>query len=287
MKKIAVIGSVNMDLFLESSRIPEEGETLQGERFFTAFGGKGANQAIAASKLGGDVTFFGAVGNDPYGDALIDNFKIHGVSTERVQHSEKETGIAFVQLTEGANRITIVSGANRDVQAPSKEVLKAFDMIVLQLEIPLDVVTTMIHRAYELQKTIILDPAPAQALDRTLLEKVTYLLPNEVEYKELLQTEEAFDVAAGRYREKLIITRGSKGVSYTDRKGTFHTIPPHRVQVEDTTGAGDTFAGAFAVALAEEKPLEEALRFANRAASLATTKKGAQTGMPTREEMER
>ncbi len=287
MKKIAVIGSVNMDLFLESSRIPEEGETLQGERFFTACGGKGANQAIAASKLGGDVTFFGAVGQDEYGRSLIDNFTTYGVSVKHVETTMKETGIAFVQLTEGVNRITIVPGANEEVALPSKEVLNTFDLIVLQLEIPLAIVTAVIEQAYELKKTIILDPAPARPLERELLEKVTYLLPNEVEYKELLQTEEAFDVAAGRYREKLIITRGSKGVSYTDGKGVFHTIPPHRVQVEDTTGAGDTFAGAFAVALAEGNQLDEALQFANRAAALATTKKGAQTGMPTREEMER
>lgn len=285
--KIAVIGSVNIDFVVESSRIPQEGETLQGDRFFTTCGGKGANQAIAASKLGGDVTFFGAVGQDTYGEMLIENFQTYGVQLEQIQTVPYETGIAFVQLTGEHNRITVVRGANDALVVPTEEQLALFDIIVMQFEIPFSIIESVIKKASTLGKTIIVDPAPARRIDPTLLEKITYLLPNEVEYKELLQTSETIEEITNRYPEQLIVTRGNKGVSYTDRAGTFRTIRAEQVDVQDTTGAGDTFAGAFAVALAEGQSLDEALQFASGAAALATTKKGAQTGMPTRIELKR
>ena len=286
--KIAVIGSCNIDFVVESDRLPERGETLTASTFFTSPGGKGANQAVASAKLGGDVTFFGSVGNDPFGDDMLDAMNRVGIDTTYVQRVEEPTGIALIQLAEGDNRITVVPGANertdRAYLDAIRETLATYDMIVMQLEIPMQTVETVVERA-EAHQTILIDPAPAARLARHVLDRVDYLLPNETEYAIALQTNRLIEETLVRTRDGLLITRGGEGVSYNEAGGVHH-VAPEPVDVIDTTGAGDTFAGAFAVALSEQMTLHEAVRFANRAGAQATTKKGAQEGMPRREQID-
>lgn len=290
MKKIAVFGSINIDYFVESQQLPSFGETVYGEDFFLSFGGKGANQAVAAARLDGDVSLFGSIGNDEQKELLLSHFRKEKVNINHLNIVEGiSTGAAFIQLYEGDNRIIIVPGANQKTnQTYMKNSLAALlehDIFVFQLEVPLDTVAELIEILYQHKKTIILDPAPMQQLPLDLIEKVTYLTPNQHEVTTIIGDSVKLEDKMGEYANQMIVTFGAEGVKYHDGHEII-TVPSRKVKAIDTTGAGDTFTGAFAVALSEGKPLKECIEFGTIAGSLSVTKKGAQSGMPLRAEIQ-
>ena len=290
--KLAVVGSMNMDMTVTAERIPLKGETLLGDSIHYIPGGKGANQAVAMARLGAEVEMFGCVGDDNNGEKLLENLRKEGVGTRHIKVlKEVPTGIALITVGENDNTIIVVPGANGQVDqiyADSiKEELKAFDMVVLQQEIPLETVHDLICFCAENGIKVILNPAPAAKVPLDIIEKVTYLTPNEHEAVLIFGEEETTEELLKKYPEKLVITQGSRGVSVCGKNGEVLTVPARPAIVADTTGAGDTLNGAFSVQIAKGEPIAEALRYANTAASLSTEKFGAQGGMPTAEEVER
>lgn len=290
--KLAVVGSINMDMTVTAERIPLKGETLLGDSIHYIPGGKGANQAVAMARLGAEVEMFGCVGDDSNGEKLLENLRKEGVGTRHIKVlKEVPTGIALITVGENDNTIIVVPGANGQVDqiyADSiKEELKAFDMVVLQQEIPLETVHDLICFCAENGIKVILNPAPAAKVPLDIIEKVTYLTPNEHEAVLIFGEEETTEELLKKYPEKLVITQGSSGVSVCRKNGEVLTVPARPAIVADTTGAGDTLNGAFSVQIAKGEPIAEALRYANTAASLSTEKFGAQGGMPTAEEVER
>ncbi|WP_336781947.1 ribokinase [Paenibacillus illinoisensis] len=289
MAKICVIGSSSMDLVVTSSRRPGAGETVLGESFKTVPGGKGANQAVAAARLGGEVTMIGRVGDDAFGQDILNNFKANAVNTQNVKPvTHSESGTAHIILAEGDNSIVVVEAANREV-TPSyvdlaAEVLRDADIVLIQQEIPEETVVRVSSLCAEYGTPLLLNPAPARTVPQEVIDNAAYITPNEHEAEILFQGMSPAE-ALRKYPNKLFITEGSKGVRYFDGAEEI-LVPTYKVEAVDTTGAGDTFNAAFAVALAEGKPLQESIRFANRAASLSVTKFGAQGGMPTRDEVE-
>lgn len=284
-KKIVVIGSINMDLVTQTQVVPRLGETVLGTSFSTTPGGKGANQAVAAARLKADVTMIGAVGNDSFGKELLSHLENQGIFTENVEPvTHKETGIASITIANHDNSIIVVPGANacvtEELIEKYEDVIAKSDTMLLQLEIPLSAVIKAAELAKKHGIRVILNPAPYQDLPEELLKLVDYITPNEYEAEELLKASNLKNL-----QEKLIITRGAEGVSYFE-SGSEKYISSYKVEVVDTTGAGDSFNGAFAVALSEGKTLEEACSFAVAVGALAVTKLGAQSGMPTREQVE-
>ncbi|MGR3763071.1 ribokinase [Rossellomorea sp. NS-SX7] len=288
--KIAVIGSSSMDLVVTSKRRPQAGETVLGESFETVPGGKGANQAVAAARLGAEVHMIGCVGDDAYGKEILDNLDANGVHTGRVKPvTHQKSGTAHIILAEGDNSIVVVKGAN-DLVTPdyvkeSLSLLKECDLVMIQQEVPEETVIETARLCDEIGVPLLLNPAPAREIPHEVIEKAAYLTPNEHEAGLLFPGLE-LSKALAKYPNKLFITEGEAGVRYHDGSGE-HLVPSFPVKVVDTTGAGDTFNAAFGTAVAEGRDLKDSLRFANRAASLSVTGFGAQGGMPTREEVER
>lgn len=296
MKRCAVIGSINMDMVVYAPRFPVPGETLTGSRFQTVPGGKGANQAVALGKLGIPVTMFGRVGADAFGKQYLDHFQAVGVDISGVSvDPDAPTGVASITVNEaGENTIVIVAGANGTCdEAWLESVLPeiaAYDIILLQLEIPVSTVEKAVKCLHEMGKTIILDPAPAIPLPDALLAKVDYLTPNETE---LTIVTSDMDPAAGmeeRIRHLIagsdrtvIHKRGGEG-AYICKSDSILSVPGYQVEVVDTTAAGDTFNAGFAAGLCMDLPLEDAVKLGNAAGALAVTKAGAQAGMPTMEQ---
>ncbi len=278
-----------MDLVVTSSRRPGAGETVLGESFKTVPGGKGANQAVAAARLGAEVAMIGRVGDDAFGKDILENFRANAVNTQNVKPvTHLESGTAHIILAEGDNSIVVVEAANREVTPAyvdeAAEVIRNADIVLIQQEIPEETVVHVSTMCAEFGTPLLLNPAPARALPQEVINNAAYITPNEHEAEILFQGMSPAE-ALRQYPNKLFITEGSKGVRYFD--GTEEIlVPTYKVEAVDTTGAGDTFNAAFAVALAEGKPLQESVRFANRAASLSVTKFGAQGGMPTRDEVE-
>lgn len=290
--KLAVVGSINMDMTVTAERIPLKGETLMGDSIRYIPGGKGANQAVAMAKLGAWVEMFGCVGDDGNGEKMLKNFQELGVKTDHIQVlKDVPTGIAMITVGEKDNTIVVVPGANGKVDRAYidsvKTELEGFDMVVLQHEIPLDTVHYVIEFCHEKGIKVVLNPAPAAEVPMNIIDKVTYVTPNEHEAVLIFGDELETDDLLKKYPEKLVITQGSKGVSTCLANGEVLTVPARKAEVVDTTGAGDTLNGAFSVKIAEGENMETALRFANTAASLSTEKFGAQTGMPTAQEVEK
>jgi ribokinase len=297
--RIAVIGSANTDLITFADTFPRPGETVFGRRFELGFGGKGANQAIAARQLGAQVLMLAKVGNDLFGEATLKNFASYGVDTRRVQLVEGcSTGVApiFVEPN-GQNRIIVVKGANdlvspADVDAAASE-LRQVDTMILQFEIPLETVYHAVRFARAHGIRCIVNPAPALPADLSELAQADYLIPNETEAEILAEhpvhTLEAAQACASalcaRGFRKVLITLGSRGSLLGDSSGCVH-VPPFSVTAVDTTGAGDAFIGSLAVFLAEGVPEQEAIARANLYAALSTTRVGAQKSFPTRMEFE-
>lgn len=277
-----------MDLVSTAERFPVPGETIMGSNFKNIPGGKGANQAVAAAQLGAEVTMVGCVGDDPFGTFLIDNLKEKGVNTSYVEPvTGVPTGIAAITVANLDNTIIVSPGANQYITPEHvekyEEAIKDCDLVLLQLEIPIESVQKAVDLAVKYSKKVVLNPAPAQSVGLELLEKVDYLTPNEHELEMLLDTEEKknyFD----KNRDKFIITKGSEGVLYSNKKNET-LIPSFDVNVIDTTGAGDTFNGGFSVTIAQGKSVAEACKFGNAAGAISVSKFGAQAGMPSREEV--
>jgi len=300
MKKILVIGSLNMDIVINVQDVPVAGETVIGSNMKYVPGGKGANQAYAAGKLGTCVKMLGCVGNDNFGDILLNNLNQARVDTSHMVKSQTErTGVAVIYVnSRGNNCIVVTPGANGQCDEEyirSKDsLLQEADYILLQMEIPQSSVYFAIHRAYELGKTILLNPAPApRSISDDILRKLDYITPNETELAKITgrkcetiaEITEAAETLVQRGVKNVIVTMGERGALLACKNGA-EVFPTYHVEnVADTTAAGDCFNAAFVVALAEGSSHPEAMMFANAASSIVVTRQGAQSSIPTREEV--
>ena len=297
---IYIVGSSNTDMVIKSNSIPKPGETIIGGDFYSFQGGKGANQAVAASKLGGKVIFICKVGDDSLGNKSIKEYESHGINTEYIcVEKDEHTGVALIMVDkEGENLISVASGANsklkiKDIAFIEKK-LKPNDLVLIQLEIPLEVVEFIISLCYRLRIKLILNPAPFQKIDDDYLKCIHTITPNMIEAESLTGIK-VFDIDSSRVAaHKLIdkgiknvfITMGNKGVFYIteDREGH---ILPKKVKAIDSTAAGDTFNGALAAALSFGMKIYDSVEFANSAASISVTKMGAQDSIPYINELEK
>lgn len=290
MGKIGVVGSINMDMTVKAERIPLKGETLKGEDLKYIPGGKGANQAVAMAKLGAEVEMYGCVGDDAAGASLVKNLRDNNVETKCIKVVEGvPTGLAMITVGDNDNTIIVVAGTNDyvdiDYVNEIKDSLLESEIVLLQHEIPQETVEYVIALCAENGVKVVLNPGPARPVKQELLEKVTYLTPNEHEAVILFGKDISFEEMMKKYPEKLVITQGSRGVSTCLKSGEIILVPARKANVVDTTGAGDTLNGAFTVAVTEGKDIADALAFANTAAGLSTEKFGAQGGMPARSEV--
>ncbi|MFF4228357.1 ribokinase [Streptomyces sp. NPDC001820] len=292
MTGIVVLGSTNMDLVAYVPHAPKRGETVTGREFRTIPGGKGANQAVAAARAGGDVAMIGAVGSDEFGELLRHTLEASGVDTDLLRTAEGPSGTAHIVVDdEGGNSIVVIPGANGAVNAlgPGDEALIATsDALLLQLELPLSAVLDGAEAARRHGVRTILTPAPAQPLPPELLAVTDLLVPNEHEAATLAGVADPHMAAEALLRQvpEVVITLGSAGSLYAARGSAPVTVPAPRVRAVDTTGAGDTFVGALAVALVEGRPVQQALSWASAAAALCVQRPGASTSMPYRSEID-
>lgn len=290
MSRVVVIGSINVDLVVRVPRLPEPGETVLGDRFERHFGGKGANQAVAAARAGASVAMVGAVGSDEHGEASLAALATEGIDVSRVRRVEAATGVALVAVApDGENQIVVAPGANSLVGWDGKGLLelRADDVVLASLEIPLAMILETAAEARGAGARLILNPAPAQPLPASLLALVSVLTPNEHELLALTglpTAEKALAALAAEGISTVIVTRGSSGALVV-HDGRRQLIPGRPVTAVDTTGAGDTFSGVLAAWLAAGAPAEEAARAANAAAALKVTRAGAREGMPRRDEI--
>lgn len=290
MGKVVVIGSINVDLVFTSDIRPRAGETVLGSTFSIIPGGKGANQAVAAAKLGAETYMVGCIGNDSNGEFSLNNLQKLNVNTEGIEVvNNAPTGVANIVVSENDNSIIVIPGANfkvsKELVNKHQELIESADIVLLQLEIPLDVVEYTLELCKKYNVKALLNPAPGQVLDNSLIENATYITPNEHELKIIFGREYNTDEILKKYPNKLIVTIGSKGAKYFDGY-EIKTVPAIKAEVVDTTGAGDTFCGGLAAALVSGNNIENSIKFANKAASLSVTKLGAQSGMPTLKEMQ-
>lgn len=290
MARVVVVGSINMDLVTLASRFAGPGETILGERFLTVHGGKGANQAVAAARLGAEVALIGAVGDDAFGTELREGLSRENIDLAHVVRiAECGSGTASITVAEGENHIIVVPAANARVTPSQVEraqsTLASADAILVQMEIPLESVEATLRLGQRLGKPVILNPAPAQKLPAEWLKLARYLTPNQHELAILLgaDADEDFLSLMQRAPTPVVLTRGSEGAWYRDGGEAAHQ-PGFKVDAIDTTGAGDTFNAALAVFLHEGLPA--AVRKACAAAALSVTRLGAQGGMPTHAELE-
>lgn len=297
--RIAVVGSLNMDLIVRSPRLPQAGETIIGSEFQTLPGGKGSNQAVAAARLGGQVAMVGRVGNDGFGATLLETLREAGVNHDYVLMDERHpSGVALITVDdEGGNTIVVASGANmaltpEDVEQ-AEDIISAARVLLLQLEIPLPAVQRAAEIASANGVTVILNPAPARPIPDEIMQPVDILAPNESETMLLTGAPVTDDAeiisAAAALREvgpeTVILTLGARGALLSTAEYSSR-LPSFSVNVVDTTAAGDAFLGGLAVALAEGCPLPDAVRWGNAAGALATTRPGAQPSLPHRHEVE-
>ena len=296
MSEILVIGSMNMDLVVEAERYPEEGETIIGGKFEQIPGGKGANQALAASKLGDNVEFIGACGDDSFASKLKSSLKNGGAKIDNIfEVKGVSTGVAVITVDKkGNNRIIVSPGANYEldpqkIEKIKKRVIEA-DIILLQLEVPVMTIEKIVEIASANQTKIILDPAPAQKLSDQILSKIDYLLPNEGELDLLLAETEAknrmekIEILLNKGVKNIIVTEGEKGINYYSKNNKLH-LDTLTVKAVDTTAAGDVFAGAFAASLMAKNDLRKSMEFAVQAAAYSVTKRGAQSSIPDKNEL--
>lgn len=291
--KVAVVGSVNHDSTIECGRLPEPGETVQGSNHSWGLGGKGANQAVAASRAGGATHMVGAVGTDQAGSDLRGVLASHGVDVAELSTLPgTPTGVAHIHVQRGGeNHIVISPGANGTLSAltqSQRRVISAADVLLLQLEIPMEGVLEAAHTANEAGVPVILTPAPAVPLPRELLDCVDLILPNRVELEQLTSTTDLVDGArtlasAGM---DVVVTLGTEGCMWVSKAGEVVTTAAHQVPVVDSTGAGDCFTGAFAVTWAATKDIPSAMEVATVAASLSVQKGGAASSMPSYTEIQ-
>ncbi|WP_339226636.1 ribokinase [Oceanobacillus sp. FSL K6-2867] len=293
MKKILIIGSFMTDLVVQTLKVPVEGETVIGKSFNRFTGGKGANQAVAAARLGGDVTMIGKLGEDDFGKEHIESLDKNNVNHQSVLFdSQTSSGVGNIQIDyNGNNRIVVVPGANlklseRDIEK-NENVIMDSDIIVLQLEIPMKTVYKSIDLANKHGKTIILNPAPAQLIKPEYRSKIDYFVPNEteasllsnIEVNGLETAEQAAEILLEQGYKNVIITLGDKGVIFKNQD-QFKYVEAHRVKAVDTTAAGDSFIGSFAYGLSKGMEIEQTLNIAVAASAITVTKLGAQPSLP-------
>lgn len=297
MQKLTVLGSINADHVIQVPHFPQPGETLSGQNYHIVYGGKGANQAVAAARLGAKVDFIACIGEDKIGLEMKQAFQKDGINTDSIATIQGETtGIAMIQVADsGENSIVISAGANAhlttDIVDKFKQKILDTDALLMQLETPLDAIIYATKIAKQAGKHTVLNPAPAKALPDELLAQLTMITPNETEAEVLtgikVVDEQSAAQAAAVFHQKgvaiVLITLGAKGV-FISHNALQKIIPGFRVQAKDTTAAGDTFNGALVTALLEQKSLEEAIQFAHAAAAISVTRFGAQTSIPSRQE---
>jgi ribokinase len=297
--KVVVVGSSNTDMIIQLDRLPRAGETVLGGRFSTAAGGKGANQAVAAARAGGEVTFVARVGDDVFGRMAVEGFRADGIDVRHVlEDPDAPSGVALIFVDQkGENSIAVASGANARLSPAdvlsATDAIGTADVLVTQLETPLETVRAAVELAASHGVRVILNPAPAQTLDEKLLRHVSVLTPNENEAAFLTGAEVASvsdaEAAARRLAAsgvaRVIVTLGWRG-AFVFGAGRGELVAGYPVEAVDTTAAGDVFNGALAVALAEGRDVIGAVRFANAAAALSVTKLGAQPSAPARSEIE-
>ncbi|MEY3635613.1 MAG: hypothetical protein RL147_42 [Actinomycetota bacterium] len=289
---IAVVGSAMMDLTAYANVLPEPGQTLVGELFTTGFGGKGANQAVMAALCGANVHFIGKLGKDVFGEAIAENFNDVGIKTTYVDRSDSPTGVAHIWVDgEGENRIIIIPGANHEI-----EVSRAVDaikgiadlkIVIAQCEIKQEVTVAAFKAAKSRGCTTILNPAPFEKLSQELIDLCDWIIPNETEFRELHGSLPTSDEILKSFRpgKSSIVTVGSQGAIYIDSDGSLVKCPAPQVTAVDTTGAGDSFVGSFAFALAKGEDPATAMSFGVQVASISVTKKGAQSSYPDQAEI--
>jgi len=297
--KVLVIGSSNTDMVLKVPRIPAPGETILGSEFFVIPGGKGANQAVAASRTGAQVTFMACVADDAFGLQAIENYRKDGINTNYIKvQTGTHSGVALINVSaDGENSISVAPGANsslrpEDIHAFSEAFMGA-RMVLVQLETPMETIEAAAQLARSMGIPLILNPAPAAKLSDELLKKISIITPNETEAALLTGREEASVneipmMAAELFNkgiETVLITLGSKGI-FLKNKNFEGFIVGYQVKAVDTTAAGDVFNGALAAALASEKPIREAIDFAQKAAAISVTRMGAQPSAPNYKEIE-
>jgi len=293
---VLVIGSINMDLVIKTERYPIKGETVIGGDFFQLPGGKGANQACTVSRLGGDVGFVGACGNDIFGQEVSDNLIRLGVDISDLYRVDERTGIAVITIEkDGDNRIIVAQGANKKITVNMidrlEEKIKKAEVILLQLEIPLKAVLHTIGLAKKHDTIVILDPAPAQKLPNEVYSKIDFLLPNESELEILLKEYKLNSLEEKAFKllelgvKNIIVTRGEKGVSFYSKKKQ-KMYPACHVKAIDTTAAGDAFAGALAYGLGKTWDEDKIISFAITVAGISVTKIGAQSSLPSLTEVD-
>jgi ribokinase len=301
MKPIVVLGSLNADLVSRSARLPATGETVTGSGFATYPGGKGANQAVAAGKLGGEVWMLGAVGDDAFGTMLIESLRGAGVHTELVEHCTGTSGVALINTDDaGDNRIVVVPGANAEVSIDyvlrHRRTIEEASVLLLQLEVPLESVTMAASLAKQAGVPVILDPAPARPLPKDLLQSVTWLTPNDSEADVLLaahgpqrgalDTGHRAQALLALGATNVLLKRGELGAVVATSDGNTRSVDAFSVAAVDTTAAGDAFNAGFAVALTRGKTPDEAVRFASAVAAISVTRAGAQPSMPAGAEVD-
>ena len=298
MKNICVIGSLNMDLVVKVDTMPKGGQTLIGSNFKEVPGGKGANQAVAMARLGGNVSMIGKVGNDGFGQTLLNALKADNVNTDYIGIEEGPTGVALITVDKNAeNSIVVAPGANFKVAVEdidnNIEAINNSDIVVVQLETPLETIKYGLKKAKEAGKYTILNPAPAVVLEDEIIKNVDLLTPNETELEILsgveINTEDDIKRAAQIMIDKgvkeLIVTLGSKGSLYINKERSMFKSA-YKVQAVDTTAAGDSYTGALSVAFANNKDVEEAMDFASKVGALSVMKEGAQSSLPTLKDVE-
>ena len=294
-KPIVVVGSINIDLVARTPRIPLPGETITGSGFETTPGGKGANQAVAAARLGYPVAMLGMVGEDVFGAALVENLASAGVNTDSIARVSGPSGVAQIQVADnGQNSIIVVSGANSKVDAAfidsHADKIRSAGMVLCQLEIPLSAIERTVTICADAGVPVMLDPAPAAPLPDDLWNLVTWFTPNEIEADRYITPTESTKDAAQKFFAKgvqgVVLKRGAEGAYIAPATGRAAWIRSFPVKPTDTVAAGDCFNGAFAVALMEGELPPAAGRFAAAAAAISVTRRGAQASMPSRSEVE-
>ena len=298
MNKVIVIGSSNTDMVVRSERLPRPGETVLGGGFVMAGGGKGANQAVAVACMGHKVIFAAALGRDIFGDDAVRQYGRYGIDTSYIVRKDTPSGVALIMVDSAAqNSISVALGANSELSVgdvmPALEQIEAGDIVLLQLEIPMDTVAATVAVAAAKGARVVLNPAPAAMVSEEVLSKLYLITPNQTEAEILtgiaVNDEASARLAAEALRRsgvsKVVITMGSQG-ALLDDGGHFEMIEARKVAAVDTTAAGDVYNGALCAALAEGLSLVEALRFATKASAISVTRMGAQPSIPSREEVD-